>query len=113
MTLYQGEKIMKSAILFTSTGPILIVTSFESFEDPKFLHILAIKGIDKCICFELFTQTVQARYGNHFNIVCDDLQETDDLRVVDIDGPHILSMFDFNEFGPPLFITVPQETTTL
>lgn len=104
---------MKSAILFTGSGPILIATSFQSFEDEKFLHNLAIKGIEKCIGFEVPTDTVQARYGNHFDIVCQDLTGSDDLRVIDIDGSRIFALFDFNEYGPPIFIAVPQILTTI
>jgi hypothetical protein len=104
---------MKSAILFTGSGPILITTSFQSFEDEKFLYNLAMKGIEKCISYEVPTAAVQARYGNHFDIVCQDLNESDDLRVIDIDGSRIFALFDFSEYGPPIFTVVPQTLTTI
>jgi hypothetical protein len=104
---------MKSVILFTGSGPILVTTSFQSFDDEKFLHNLAMKGIEKCIGFEVPTDTVHARYGNHFDMVCQDLSESDDLRVIDIDGSRIFALFEFSEYGPPMFIRVPQAAITI
>jgi len=40
---------MKAGIMFTGTGPILIVTSYGSFDDPKLVEKLANKGITKFI----------------------------------------------------------------
>ena len=36
---------MKAGIIFTGTGPILILTTYGSFEDPKFVSKLEAKGI--------------------------------------------------------------------
>ena len=36
---------MKADIIFTGMGPILILTSYETFEDPKFVGKLNVKGI--------------------------------------------------------------------
>ncbi len=33
----RGEGVMKAAVLFTGSGPIVILTSFQSFSDPKFI----------------------------------------------------------------------------
>jgi hypothetical protein len=42
------------------------------------------------------------RYGGHFAVVEKDLHETDDLRVLDFDGPHALQLFRFSELGEPI-----------
>jgi hypothetical protein len=34
---------MKAGIFFTGTGPILILTSYESLDDPKLVEKLAVK----------------------------------------------------------------------
>ena len=44
---------MKAGIIFTGTGPILILTSYESLEEPKLTAKLAAKGIKKYIASEL------------------------------------------------------------
>ncbi len=36
---------MKTSIIFTGTGPILIMTSYESLTNPDFVEKLAVKGI--------------------------------------------------------------------
>ena len=44
---------MKAGIIFTGTGPILILTTYESFKDPKLISKLETKGIKKYIAAEL------------------------------------------------------------
>ena len=42
---------MKAGIIFSGTGPILILTTYESLNDPKLAEKLAQKGIKKYIAF--------------------------------------------------------------
>ncbi len=72
---------MKAALLFTGSGPLVILTSHASFIDPALLEKLAAKGIDKFIAYEVPVATAEERYGNHFRVVMRDLRESDDLRV--------------------------------
>lgn len=44
---------MKAGVVFTGTGPILILTSYDSFTDKKFVEKLTAKGIKKFIAYEL------------------------------------------------------------
>ncbi len=104
-----GRCVMKSAILYTSSGPIVVITCCESLTAPRFLSNLAKKGIGKFLAFELPIDLVRERYGNHYRLVCEDLLETDELRVLDYDGHRIMSLFTFSEYGPPIFGEVPQE----
>ena len=39
--------VMKAGILFTGTGPILILTTYETLKDPKLIEKLRQKGIKK------------------------------------------------------------------
>ncbi len=50
---------MKAGIIFTGTGPILILTSCSSFTDPKLIEKLAAKGIRKFIAYELPVESVK------------------------------------------------------
>ncbi|KJS32724.1 MAG: hypothetical protein VR64_05355 [Desulfatitalea sp. BRH_c12] len=90
---------MKSGIFFTGTGPILLLTSYESFSDPYLVEKLASKGIKKFIAYEIDMHKVKQRYGQHFNVVLGDLKQTDDVRVLDYDGHHIFNNFSLNELG--------------
>ena len=44
---------MKAGIIYTGTGPILILTSYQSFRDPKLIEKLGAKGIKKFIAREI------------------------------------------------------------
>jgi len=94
---------MKAGIIFTGTGPILILTSYESFEDPKFIEKLRAKGIKKFIARELPLETVKKKYGMQYSIVLRDLNQTDDLRVLDYNGHNVFYNFSFKEMGEPIY----------
>ena len=90
---------MKSGIVFTGTGPILILTTYRSFEDPNLVEKLKIKGIEKFIASEIPLDKVKEKYGNHFNVVMGDVDQTDDLRVLDYNGYNVFHNFAFSEMG--------------
>jgi hypothetical protein len=94
---------MKAGIIFTGTGPILILTSYESFSEPKLIEKLANKGITKFIASELPLDLVQKKYGNHYKVVLGDLKQTDDLRVLDYNGYNVFHSFSFKEMGKPYY----------
>ena len=94
---------MKAGIFFTGTGPILILTSYESLDDPKLVEKLAQKGIKKYIAYEIQEDLVKQRYGQHFNVILGDLKQADDLRVLDYDGHHVFYNFSMDELGKPVY----------
>ena len=94
---------MKAGIFFTGTGPILILTSYESLDDPNLVEKLALKGIKKYIAFEIQEDLVKEKYGRHFNVILGDLKQEDDLRVLDYDGHHVFYNFSIDEIGEPIY----------
>jgi hypothetical protein len=94
---------MKAGILFTGTGPILILTTYASLDDPKLIEKLTQKGIKKYIAYDVPEELVKQRYGQQFNVILGDLKQTDDLRVLDYDGHHVFYNFSLNEIGQPVF----------
>ena len=94
---------MKAGIYFTGTGPILILTTYASLDDPKLIDKLTQKGIKKYIAYEVSEDLVKQRYGKHFNVILGDLKQRDDLRVLDYDGHHVFYNFSLNEIGQPVF----------
>jgi hypothetical protein len=90
---------MKAGIIFTGTGPILILTTYGSFGDAKFTEKLSTKGIKKFIVYELPLDLVNEKYGQQFDAVIKDVKQTDDLRVLDFDGHKVFYTFSFAEFG--------------
>jgi hypothetical protein len=94
---------MKAGVLFTGSGPILMVTSYKSFSEPRLIEKLKEKGIKKYICYEVPVDLVKQKYGNHYEVVLGDLRQADDLRVVDYDGSHVFGSFAFKELGEPTY----------
>ena len=90
---------MRSYLVFTETGPILILTSCASVTEASLLDSLRHKGIDKFIAYEVPVERVHEFYGVPFEIIAADLESGKDLRVVDFDGPHIFNCLSFSELG--------------
>ena len=92
---------MKTFMLLTAGGPLVILTSYESVSEPDVLRKFEAKGITKFVAYEIPLELAQQRYGGHFFVVEHDLSETDDLRVLDYNGARAFSLFKFRELGPP------------
>ena len=92
---------MKSVIIFTGTGPILILTTYSSLSDPGFIEKLAVKGIKKFIAYELNPDLVKEKYGALYATVMNDVKQTDDLRVLDYNGHNVFYNFSFSDLGKP------------
>ena len=90
---------MNALMLITGGGTLLVLSSHDSSEDPVFLSKLKAKGIEKFISFELPVDQVKARYGGHYQVVMNDLHESDDLRVLDYNGHRVFDLFGFDELG--------------
>jgi hypothetical protein len=97
-----GGSIMKAALLFAGSGPLVILTSHASLTDSVLLGKLHAKGIDKFIAYEVPLTMVELRYGGHFQAVMSDLRETDDLRVLDFNGERAFRLFHLAELGEPV-----------
>ena len=80
----------------------MILTSYASVEDPALLRKLASKGIEKVLAYEIPLPLAKQRYARHFDVVCQDLSQTEDLRVLDYNGQRALHLFTFDEMGTPM-----------
>jgi hypothetical protein len=94
---------MKAGVIFTGTGPILILTTFDSLLSNEFAEKLAQKGIKKYMAFEVDTELCRQRYGHHFEAITSDVNQQDDLRVLDYNGHNVFHVFSFDELGAPQF----------
>lgn len=93
---------MKAGIYFTGSGPILILTSYDSLVNPLLVRKLQTKGIKKFLAYEIPEGIVRQRYGIHYELTLSDLKQDDDLRVLDYDGHHIFTEFSLNELRNPV-----------
>lgn len=94
---------MKAGIFYTGSGPILLLTSYNSLADPKLVKKLDTKGIKKFVAYEVSEDLVREKYGNHYHVIMEDLDQEDDLRVLDYDGHHIYNIFSFKDLGKPIY----------
>ncbi len=94
---------MKAGVFFSGTGPILILTTYESLDDPILIKKLDTKGIKKFIAYGLSEDLVKEKYDKQFTQILGDLHQEDDLRVLDYDGHHIFNRFSLKDFGEPIF----------
>ena len=95
---------MKAGVIFTGTGPILVLTSYESFTSQGFINKLRSKGIKKFIASEVDLELVREVYGRNFEIIQKDVKQDDDLRVLDYDGHSVFHAFPFERMGQPTYI---------
>lgn len=103
---------MKAALIFTGSGPILVLTTFASLDSHDFVQRLAARGITKFIAHEVSVEQVKKRYGTRYTVITGDLSQTDDLRVMDIDGHHVFNSFAFDELGPAVYYPALQAALT-
>ncbi len=94
---------MKAGIYFSGSGPILILTSYDSLNNPQLVEKLTTKGLKKFIAYEVSEDLVKEKYGNHYNVIMGDLHQTDDLRVLDYNGHHIFNEFSLKKLGEPIY----------
>ncbi len=94
---------MKVGIYFTGSGPILLMTSYESLDDPLLVEKLGLKGIKKFIAFEVPEPLAREKYGLKFNMILRDLNQSDDLRILDYDGHHVFNKFALSDMGEPIY----------
>lgn len=94
---------MIAGIVFTGTGPILILTTYPSLTDPALAEKFLQKGIKKYIAFEVSVDLCRERYGTHFEAIYDDVHGQDDLRILDYNGHDVIFNFSFEEMGQPLY----------
>ena len=91
---------MKAIMLMSGSGPVVVLTSYDSGTDPALVERLAAKGIGKFLAYEVPLELAKERYGGHYQIVTNNLHETDDLRVLDYNGNRAFDLFRFDELGP-------------
>lgn len=92
---------MKALMVFTGSGPILVLTTFASPAVPAFIEKLSDKGIKKFIARELPLDLVRDKYGGQFESIMNDVKQTDDLRVLDYNGHNVFYNFRFSDMGEP------------
>jgi hypothetical protein len=99
----QRRLAMKGGIFITGSGPIVVVTSYDSFADPAFLEKFTAKGLNKFIAYEVSMEELKRKYGRHYDVIMDDLRQAHDLRVLDYDGHRVFKNFKLSKLRDPVY----------
>ena len=92
----------RAYLIFTGTGPILVLSTYPDLTDPRLVEKLRYKGIDKFIAYEVDLQAVKARYEHSYDNIVKDLEHEEDIRVLDFNGHQIMANFSLAELHDPI-----------
>lgn len=92
----------RTFLIFTGTGPILVLSTFPELTDERLVKKLRYKGIIKFIAYEVDTEAVKKRYAAAYENIAEDLRGVEDLRVLDFNGHQIMANFSLDELGEPI-----------
>src|SRR2546429_9695540 len=83
----------RAYLIFTGSGPILVLSTYPKLTDERLVSKLRYKGIDKFIAYEVDLEAVRARYEHSYANVSKDLETEQDMRVLDFNGHQIMANF--------------------
>jgi hypothetical protein len=92
----------RAYLIFTGTGPILVLSTYPKLTDERLVDKLRYKGIDKFIAYEVDLGAVQQRYPKSYQNIRGDLAGVQDIRVLDFNGHQIMANFSLEELGDPI-----------
>ena len=92
----------RAYLIFTGTGPILVLSTYPKLTDERLVEKLRYKGIDKFLAYEVELAAVKARYPESFDGIIGDLEGVEDIRVLDFNGHQIMANFSLEELGDPI-----------
>ena len=92
----------RAYLIFTGSGPILVLSTYPELTDERLVGKLRYKGIDKFIAYEVDLESVRARYEHSLDSIARDLDGAEDLRVLDFNGHQIMANFSLQTLGEPI-----------
>ena len=95
--------IKKAFLLQTATGPIIVLTRYESLKEAAVVMALDRRGVKKFEAHELPLATVEAAYSAHYQHLLTDPKVNDELIVMDDDGKQVYNNITFRDFGKPVY----------
>ena len=99
----KGKRKRKAYLLFTSTKPVVILTSYNSVEHPELLKKLKSKAIVKFIAYEVSIESIKTMCGKDSDIVHKCLRGSEDSKILDYSTLSASRKFSLNELSAPIF----------
>jgi hypothetical protein len=92
----------RAYIVFTGTGPILVLSTYTDLTDDRLLEKLRYKGISNFIAYQVHLEAVRKRYEHSYENIAQDLAKEEDIRVLDFNGHQIMANFSLEQLGEPI-----------
>ena len=93
---------MRAYLIFTGTGPLLVLSTYPKLTDQRLIEKLRYKGIEKFIAYQVDLDVVEERYAASFDSVAVDLEDREDIRVLDYNGHQIMANLSLDSLGDPI-----------
>jgi hypothetical protein len=90
---------MKGILVFSGSGPLLLLSSYPTIDDPELIAKLKAKGLAKFLAWEVPIDRCRDIYGYTFRDIAEQLSTRNDLRVLDFDGHRIFLNVSLRELG--------------
>jgi len=91
--------IMKGILVLSGSGPLLILSSYPTIDDPLLIAKLRAKGLAKFLAWEVPVDHLRELYGYTFRDIVEELETRDDIRVLDFDGHRIFLNLSLRDLG--------------
>lgn len=92
----------RAYLVFTGSGPILVLSSYPKLTDERLVSKLRYKGIDHFIAYQVDLDVVGERYADSYEKILEDLDGQEDIRVLDFNGHQIMANFSLDALGDPI-----------
>ena len=96
------KAVARAYLIFTGTGPILVLSTYPKLTDERLVTKLRYKGIDKFMAYEVDLEAVEERYPDSYGQVALNLEGAEDIRVLDFNGHQIMANFSLDALGDPI-----------
>jgi hypothetical protein len=90
---------MKGILVLSGSGPLLLLSSYPTIDDPLLLAKLRAKGLAKFLAWEVPIEHLNDLYGYIFRDIAEQLEARDDMRVLDFDGHRIFVNLSLRDLG--------------
>lgn len=96
------EPRLRAYLIFTGTGPLLVLSSYPKLTDERLVDKLRYKGIDRFLAYQVDLDAVEQRYPDSFEPVVAELEGVEDVRVLDFNSHQIMANFSIEALGDPI-----------
>ena len=91
---------MKGILVFSASGPLMLLSSYPTIDDPDLLMTPQAKGIDKFMAWATPVDRCRDLYGYSYRDDAKDLATRRGVHVLDTDGHRIFMNFSLRDLGP-------------